>query len=48
MDYSTLGGTIEALDLTAEMDTHSLYRAFEQISDGRKKRGVRYPLKEPV
>jgi predicted transposase YbfD/YdcC len=44
MDYNTLGEPIEPLELPAEKDVHCLYMAFEQITDGRKKRGVRYPL----
>lgn len=33
-----------ALPPTASIDPHSLYVAFEQITDGRHKRGLRYPL----
>lgn len=36
---------IKQVDLTAkEVDALSLYRAFEQIKDGRKSKGKRYPL----
>ena len=44
MDYSTLTQTIEQSQVTAEADALTLYEAFEQVSDGRKKRGVRYRL----
>lgn len=41
MNYTTL---IEPLETLNESDAHSLYATFEQITDGRSKRGVRYPL----
>src|SRR2546430_891365 len=44
MDYNTLGAEIEAAKPSVAVDAHSLYIAFQQIKDGRKKRGVRYPL----
>ncbi|GAC1636829.1 MAG: ISAs1 family transposase [Ktedonobacteraceae bacterium] len=44
MDYTTLVEQIEPLTTLEESDTHSLYAAFQQITDGRCKRGVRYPL----
>jgi predicted transposase YbfD/YdcC len=44
MDYSTLTKQIEEQKPAGQIEAHSLYTAFEQIIDGRKKRGVRYPL----
>lgn len=44
MDYSTFANTIEQSQASAESDAMSLYEAFEQVRDGRKKRGVRYRL----
>lgn len=34
----------ERAQLTGQRDVASLYRAFEQVKDGRKARGKRYPL----
>ena len=44
MDYSTLHEAMEQVKLTEEMDTLSVYRAMEQVQDGRHKRGVRYSV----
>jgi hypothetical protein len=44
MDYSTLQEAMEQVKLTEEMDTLSVYRAMEQVQDGRHKRGVRYSV----
>lgn len=44
MDYSTFNETLEQSQASAETDVFCLYQAFEQVSDGRKKRGVRYGL----
>jgi hypothetical protein len=44
MDYNTLMHQIEASTQEDLIDPHSLYAAFQRITDGRKKRGVRYPL----
>jgi predicted transposase YbfD/YdcC len=42
MNYTTLEEALEQAGLAVEMDAFSVYRAFEQIQDGRHKRGVRY------
>jgi hypothetical protein len=44
MDYSTRGAQLDPLGQAGAIDPHSLYAAFQQIPDGRKKRGVRYRL----
>jgi predicted transposase YbfD/YdcC len=44
MDYNTLVAGIEPMVRPMQIDAHSLYAAFEHITDGRKKRGTRYPL----
>ncbi len=44
MDYTTLMAQMECMPLASEADAQSLYAAFQQIEDGRRKRGVRYPL----
>jgi hypothetical protein len=44
MDYTTLVRQIEPMDQAEPIDALSLYAAFQQLPDGRKKRGVRYPL----
>ena len=44
MDCITLGTHLQALEPIEEVEALSLYRAFEQMSDHRQKRGVRYPL----
>jgi predicted transposase YbfD/YdcC len=42
MNYTTLEAALEQAGLPVEVDALSVYRAFEQIQDGRHKRGVRY------
>jgi predicted transposase YbfD/YdcC len=42
MDYTTLEEAMEHAGLPVETDVFSVYQAFEQIRDGRHKRGVRY------
>src|SRR5205823_1114268 len=44
MDYNTLSQSIEQATASSQPEAWSLYKAFEQVKDGRKKRGVRYPL----
>jgi len=44
MNYNTLMNGVPSLPPPANLDPHSLYAAFEQITDGRHKRGRRYPL----
>jgi hypothetical protein len=41
MNYTTLQEAMEQAGLTQEIDALSVYRAFEQVQDGRHKRGVR-------
>jgi hypothetical protein len=42
MNYTTLEEALEQAGLPMEVDAFSVYQAFEQIRDGRHKRGVRY------
>lgn len=42
MNYTTLEAAMEQAGLPMEVEALSVYRAFEQIRDGRHKRGVRY------
>jgi len=42
MDYNTLSQTLEQAKPSSQLEALSLYEAFEQVKDGRKKRGVRY------
>ena len=47
MDYNTIAETLDQVRTSSqqsETDAWSLYQALEQVSDGRKKRGVRYRL----
>jgi predicted transposase YbfD/YdcC len=44
MNYSTLEEAMEQVRWDGQTDAMSVYRAFEHIEDGRKKRGVRYPV----
>ena len=44
MHYSTLSAALVPVECWQEMDTLSLYYAFEQITDGRCPRGKRYSL----
>jgi hypothetical protein len=42
MDYNTFQQTMEQIKLPDGGEALSVYRALEQVSDGRHKRGVRY------
>ena len=42
MNYMSFQEAIEQAVLPVGVDAFSVYRAFEQIQDGRHKRGVRY------
>ncbi len=44
MNYSTFEETLEQVKLPVEIDALSVYRALEQVQDGRHKRGVRYSI----
>lgn len=44
MNISIFGEIKQADHYAKEVDALSLYRAFEQIEDGRKRKGKRYPL----
>src|SRR5437667_12840720 len=44
MNYTTFEEAMEQASLAVEGDALSVYRAFEQVSDGRDKRGVRYSV----
>lgn len=44
MDYTTLMAQVECMPELKDIDAHSLYATFEQMQDGRRKRGIRYPL----
>lgn len=44
MNYTTVQEAVEQADLPVEIETWSMYRAFEQVTDGRHKRGVRYSV----
>jgi predicted transposase YbfD/YdcC len=44
MDYNTLVEQLEVSGRAESIDPYSLYVNFQQIPDGRKKRGVRYSL----
>jgi predicted transposase YbfD/YdcC len=44
MDYITLASESELPSRLEEVDPHAVYAAFEQITDGRCKRGIRYPV----
>src|SRR6266699_6722217 len=44
MNCSMLKETGEHVQLPLEIDTMSVYRTFEQVQDGRHKRGVRYSV----
>ena len=41
MNYTTWQETMEQAEVPMEVAAHSVYRAFEQVADGRHKRGVR-------
>ena len=44
MNYNTLQEAMEQVGWDQEVDALSVYRAFEQVADGRHKRGVRYSI----
>ncbi len=44
MNSITRNDHLQAKEPTEEVEALSLYRALEQVSDQRHKRGVRYPL----
>jgi predicted transposase YbfD/YdcC len=44
MNYTTLQEAMKQAGLSQEIDALSVYRAFEQVQDGRHKRGVRYSV----
>jgi hypothetical protein len=44
MDSITLAPESELPASLEEVDAHSVYAAFERITDGRSKRGIRYPV----
>jgi predicted transposase YbfD/YdcC len=44
MNYTTWQEAVEQAELPVEVETLSVYRAFEQVADGRHKRGVRYSV----
>jgi DDE_Tnp_1-associated len=44
MNYSTLVAAMEPVAGEQQIEAWSVYRAFEQIQDGRRKRGVRYSV----
>src|SRR6266496_6825516 len=44
MNYTTWEEIIQEADVPMEGDVLSVYRAFEQVQDGRHKRGVRYSM----
>ncbi len=46
MDYNTFEEAIEQGQWPMEIDERSVYQAFEQVQDGRQKRGVRYRVEE--
>lgn len=44
MDYTTLSENVAQVKADGPINAQSLYEVFAQVKDGRKKRGVRYPL----
>lgn len=44
MDYNTFEEDREQREEVIEIDVFSVYRALEHVTDGRRKRGVRYSL----
>jgi hypothetical protein len=44
MDSNTLAPEMELPVSLNEVDAHSVYAAFEKITDGRCNRGIRYPV----
>ena len=41
MNYSTIGEALEEMEHPLSIEAMSVYRALEQITDGRSSRGVR-------
>ncbi len=48
MDYITLAATIDQAQPSLQVDAQTLYRAFEQVADGRKKTRSALPLSAGV
>jgi hypothetical protein len=44
MNYNMFENTLERVHLPLDIDAMSVYRALEQVEDGRHKRGVRYSV----
>jgi predicted transposase YbfD/YdcC len=44
MNYTTFENTLEQVQVPLDIDAMSVYRALEQVQDGRHKRGVRYSM----
>jgi DDE_Tnp_1-associated/Transposase DDE domain len=44
MNYTTFQEAMEQAGVPVEVDALSVYQAFEQVSDGQRKRGVRYSV----
>ena len=44
MNYTTVQEAVEQADLPVEVETWSVYRTFEKVTDGREKRGIRYSV----
>lgn len=44
MNYSMLEAQLEAVKVPMQIDALSVYRALEQVQDGRHRRGVRYSV----
>src|SRR6266516_190611 len=44
MDYITLSPEMDLPKSLDEIDPNSIYAAFQQVTDRRHKRGIRYPL----
>lgn len=44
MDFTMLGEGAQLLQGSLIIEEASLYKAFEQVKDGRKEKGKRYPL----
>ena len=44
MNYNTVQEALERVELPLSIEALSVYRAFEQVQDGRHKRGVRYSM----
>lgn len=44
MNYNTFEHTLDHVQLSLDIDAMSVYRALEQVEDGRHKREVRYRM----